>query len=154
MKKKINNMNEPKITIQKPCYMKWSELNKIENSRNRYCSECSIHIIDFTQMNNEEIINYLNAGHKEKVCVTMFSENESSLAFNIQKKVLYWHENLKSKLKNGYLKSAALFLIGLLLNISGCIKAVGEPAPPCRDELIPDTTTVEPNDSIIVEICE
>lgn len=144
-------MEKQKISIQQPCYMKWKYLEKIQNSKNRRCGKCAIDIVDFTHMSNEEIIAYISERKTEKVCAKMYSEKNLS---KIQGQVLNWHENVKSNFKNRYFKSIALIFVGLIMFTTGCVEAVGEPAPPCRDELVPDTTTAEPNDSVLVEICE
>lgn len=140
-------------SITKPCHMRWKELDKIQNSKNRHCNECSIDIIDFTQMSDKEIIEYLSERNKEKVCAKMYSVDKYSKLSKVQKKVLTWHENIKYNVKNGYFKSVVLALAGLMVIATGCITQVGEPALTCREELVPDTTTVEPNDSIYVETC-
>lgn len=134
--------------------MKWKDLDKINKSKNRHCNECSIDIIDFSQMSNEEIIKYLSERKKERVCAKTFSVDKRSKFSKVQKKVLNWRENSKSKNNYNYLKSVVLVLSGLMLFLTGCRIAVGEPAIPCWNEIVPDTTTVEPGDSIIIEVCE
>lgn len=146
-------MNSQSVTIKKPCHMKWKELDQIENSKNRHCNECSLDIIDFSQMSNEEIIEYLSVRKKEKVCAKMYSADKRSKLSKIQKRVLSWHENIKSNNRNNLFKPVVLALVGLMIIATGCVKAVGEPEGSCREEIVPDTTTVELGDSIVVEIC-
>ena len=136
--------------------MKWKELDKIQSSKNRHCNECSIDIIDFTQMSNEEIIGYLSERKAEKVCAKMYSANDLSRLSKFQEKLLNWHEYIKSNVTNTYFKSVSTSLVGLMLFSTGCI---GKPVPPAEptcidEELVPDTTTTEPNDSIIVTKCD
>ncbi|QCK16168.1 hypothetical protein [Mangrovivirga cuniculi] len=146
-------MNNKKVSISEPCHMKWNELDKIQKSKSRHCSECSIDIIDFTTMSNEEIIEYLSERKNKKVCGKLFSSNEHSKYSKVQMKVLNWHESIKSNFSNSYFKSVALALLGLMATATGCVQEIGEPAWPCREELVPDTTTVDPGDSTYVEIC-
>lgn len=146
-------MNNKRVSIQEPCPMKWRELDKIQNSKNRHCNECSIDIINFTQMSNEEIIKYLSKRKNEKICAKMYSMDKFSKFSKVQNKALNWHENIKSNLRNGFFKSVVLAIVGLLVILTGCY-TIGEPVVPCRDEFVPDTTTSEPYDSIYVEICD
>ncbi|MDH5367206.1 MAG: hypothetical protein OEW67_09485 [Cyclobacteriaceae bacterium] len=146
-------MKEQRISIQEPCHMSWKDLDKIRNSKNRHCSKCSIDIIDFTQRNNNEIIEYLAARKKEKVCAKMYSTNELSKLTKVQKIVLNWHENIKSNVKNGHFKSFVLAFVGLIIITTGSKCAVGEPALTCWEEFVPDTTTADPNDSTYVTVC-
>lgn len=147
-------MIEQRISIENPCHMSWKNLDKIQNSKNRHCNECSIDIKDFTQLSNDEIIEYLSERKKEKVCATMYSVNELTKLTKVQTKVLNWHENIKTNIKNRHFKSVVLVLVGLMIFAVGCKRTVGEPAPLCREELVPDTSTTAPNDSIYVEVCD
>ena len=147
-------MNNQRVSIQDPCHMNWKGLDKIQNSKNRHCNECSMDIIDFSHLSNEEIIKFLSEREREKVCSKMYSVDKHSNLSKVQNKILNWHENVKSNLKNNYFKSMVLAFAGLMITVTGCVKEVGEPVPPCREEFVPDTTTAVPNDSIIVEICQ
>ena len=147
-------MNSQRVSIQAPCHMKWNELDKIENSKNRHCNECSLEIVDFSQMSNEEILEYLSQRENEKVCAKMYSVDKLSKFYKVQKRLVNLHNNIKSNYKNNYFKSVVVALSGLMLLVTGCVKAVGLPTVQCWEEFVPDTTTVELGDSIIVEICE
>ncbi len=143
-----------RISIQQPCHMSWKNLDRIQSSKNRHCSECSIDIIDFTQMSNDEIIKYLSERKIEKVCARMYSVNKNSRYSKVQEVILSWHEYIKSNVHNQHFKTAILALLGLMLFTTGC---VGEPSDddwPCRVEYVPDTTTTDPNDSTYVDICD
>lgn len=141
-----------RISIQKPCHMSWKNLDAIQNSKNRHCNECSIDIIDFTQMSNDEVIKYLSERKTEKVCAKMYLVDENSRYSKVQEIILSWHEYIKSKINNQRFKTAILAILGLMLFTTGCI---GQPADePCRVEFVPDTTTIAPNDSTYVEICD
>ena len=144
---------EQKISIKEPCHMRWKDMDKIQDSKNRHCNNCSIDIIDFTQMSNDEIIEYLSARKNEKVCAKMYSVDALSNLSKYQNKVLGWYKKIDSSIKNRYFKSVMLAFVGLMTFTTGC--TVGDPGPPvtCRDEYVPDTTTTDPNDSIYVEVC-
>ena len=130
--------------------MTWKDLDKIQDSKNRHCSECQIDIIDFTQMSNDEIIAYLSKRKAEKVCAKMYSVNKKSRFARAQSAILCWHEHIKSSLQNRHLKPVILGVLTFLLVTTACI---GKPAIECFEELVPDTSTADPNDSTYVEIC-
>lgn len=142
-----------RISIQKPCHMSWKNLDTIHNSKNRHCNECSVDIVDFTQMSNDEIIKYLSERKTEKVCARMYSVDKNSKYSKVQEIILSWHEHIKSNVNNRHFKTAILAILGLILFTTGCM---GEPSDddPCRVEFVPDTTTIDPNDSTYVEVCD
>ena len=75
---------------------------------------------------------------------------------NKRQKIIHgWYKTIDLKLKNNIFKSLLLALIGVLSFSTGC-HVEGEPAPVpvCPQELVPDTTTTDPNDSIWVNPCD
>ena len=142
-----------RISIRKPCHISWKDLDTIQSSKNKHCRECSIDIIDFTQMSSDEIVKYLSERKTEKVCARMYSVDKSSRYSKVQELILSWREYIKSNVNNRRFKTAILALLGSMLFTTGCM---GEPSDddPCRVEFVPDTTTTDPNDSTYVEVCD
>lgn len=54
------------IFIQKPCDAGWK--NMTPNSEGRFCDSCSLTVVDFTKMTNEEISAYFMKKAGERVC--------------------------------------------------------------------------------------
>jgi hypothetical protein len=59
------NSNTFKINIADPCSQKWEEMMPAENGR--FCNACTKVVVDFTQMTNEELIEFRRTSTK-KVC--------------------------------------------------------------------------------------
>lgn len=146
-------MNKHKIRIPEPCHMTWSEMDKIENSTSRHCKECSVDLVDFTTMTDDEMIAYLSTRKEEKVCVRMYAADALSDASRIQKTLLNWHKKIKSSHINRHLKAVMLVIFGsVLLTACGCEEDYD--IPPCPTVFVPDTTTIDPIDSIEVVRCD
>ncbi|QLG45897.1 hypothetical protein [Costertonia aggregata] len=144
-------MIKSNVRIENPCHIKWQDLNQLENSKDRYCHECSLNIIDFTNMNNTEIIDCLAERKGKKVCCAMRHSEEESGLKTINRTVKDWQARIKSTTKNSHLKAFLLFSIGLLMLTTGCKKDdsdddiyIGEPATPENSELVAKTTA-KPN---------
>lgn len=133
--------------------MTWREMDKIENSTSRHCRECSVDLVDFTTMTNDEMLAYLSTRKTEKVCVRMYAADALSDASWSQKTLLRWHKKIKSSQINHHIKAMILVVLGSVM-LTAC--GGGDDGPPCdyKIELVPDTTTVDPLDSIEVIRCD
>lgn len=138
-------MTKNKIRIPEPCHMTWKEMDKIENSTSRHCKECSVDLVDFTTMSDDEMIAYLSTRKTEKVCVRMYAADALSESSRIQQTLLTWHKKIKSSHLNRHFKAVILVVLGsvLLTACGGGDDIVGEPA---RE----DTMTIDPTDSLQV----
>ncbi|SNR94413.1 CarboxypepD_reg-like domain-containing protein [Belliella buryatensis] len=54
-----------KVSIKKPCDKKWESFSLNENGG--FCSKCKTTVVDFTNLSNEEILQYMNNSN-QKVC--------------------------------------------------------------------------------------
>ncbi len=55
-----------KITIPKPCHEDWAQMTP--NEQGRHCCSCAKTVVDFTQMNDEEVKHFLLNRDGESVC--------------------------------------------------------------------------------------
>lgn len=62
--KDFNMKGFQSISIPQPCRQSWREMDV--NGDNRYCTNCSKNVIDFTRMTNQEILAYLSVN--DRVC--------------------------------------------------------------------------------------
>ena len=62
----MDNSNEIKITIPKPCHEDWNKMTP--NEQGSFCGKCCKTVIDFTNKSPEEIKNTLLAEIETKVC--------------------------------------------------------------------------------------
>lgn len=54
------------VSIPKPCQEDWSKM--IPNQQGRHCNACARTVVDFTQMNDEEVKHFLLARSSERIC--------------------------------------------------------------------------------------
>lgn len=57
-------MNKP--SIPQPCNEDWNAMTP--RDKGRYCNSCAKVVVDFTTMNDAEIVNYLQQHSKQKTC--------------------------------------------------------------------------------------
>ncbi len=55
-----------KIYIHEPCTAKWNSMNP--SGEGKFCDSCSLTVVDFTKMTNEEISNYFLEKSGDRVC--------------------------------------------------------------------------------------
>ena len=78
-----------KITIQKPCdKIDWTAMSDVQ--RGKFCSICSKSVIDFTLMNDEEIISFLN-NSSVSICARLNQSQMNRILFvNNHHKIKHW----------------------------------------------------------------
>jgi hypothetical protein len=124
---------ESKISIPKPCNENWSAMSPTK--KGRFCNSCDKTVIDFTKMNNPEILKYFSENSdNERICghfkLSQIEDEESS-KYNILKKRF-------SRIQIKPIKSAAMFSLSLLFSLSSCMGKAR----------IESESTVNSNDSI------
>lgn len=62
----MDNSNEIKITIPKPCHEDWNKMTP--NEQGSFCGKCCKTVVDFTNKSPDEIKNTLLAESGKKVC--------------------------------------------------------------------------------------
>lgn len=109
------------VHIPNPCHMKWKDMDKIQGSSNRHCRECSVDLVDFTKMADDEIIAYLSEHESGKNCVRMYQGDALSDASKTQVTLLNWYKRIRSSRLNRHLKALTLVIFGaFLLTACGC----------------------------------
>ena len=143
-----------RITIDRPCSQKWEDMQLTEQENIRHCGSCAINLIDFSKMTEAEIITYLAKPKKSKLCVRMHALDASKKLNYGHKQLLRWHKALPVGRSKGFLKASLMASLTFVLVSSGCHPYVeGEPAYPCSEILVADTTTTDVTDSVYVEVC-
>lgn len=68
------------ISIKNPCHEKWESMTP--NEQGAFCGKCVKTVIDFSTKSLEEIKNFFEAQHSEKVCGRFETQQLTSLSFD------------------------------------------------------------------------
>ncbi|WP_396192180.1 hypothetical protein [Flavobacterium sp.] len=77
--------NKFKITVPKPCHEDWNAM--IPSDRGRFCTACTTQVVDFTNMNADEIRDYLSKN--TNVCGRFKNEQLDSVIIQIPTSVIF-----------------------------------------------------------------
>lgn len=69
------------ISIPNPCHENWEEMTTAE--KGKFCNKCAKNVIDFTNMPQQEITNYLLKNRNEKVCGRFKKEQLEDISLKI-----------------------------------------------------------------------
>jgi hypothetical protein len=107
-----------KITIPEPCSADWNQMT--QNEIGRHCNACSKTVVDFTKMNNDEIINYISEHSSQRVCGHFYkSQLEQSKVSNLQ----MWKQKA-STWRLTWLSRAAVGVFGAMMFLSSCVQQI------------------------------
>jgi hypothetical protein len=138
------------VQIKKPCKQGWNTMSPANDGR--HCKACDKVVVDFTNMNEEEIKNYFRKNCDQKIC-GHFSASQLDLSNHfLVGKLLKWQTKLMNfGHKNIWTKVAASF-IGLLLLMSGCEShkegssiLTGDTIAVPQSQILKDSTTLNGN---------
>jgi len=139
MQKQLN------IHIPEPCHQDWNAMTQKEQGR--FCSSCDKIVIDFTQMNGQDIIRYFKETTETGTC-GRFKQTQLSLPIPLPEevKVSLFRRHFSSPIQ----RLAAVFLTGIIFFFSSCKPGFtqGEITVP-REQ---DSLNSETKDSIMPEI--
>ncbi len=76
-----------KISIPNPCGEKWEEMTPQGNGA--FCGQCSKIVVDFTQMSDDEVKNYLLAHAQAKVCGKFRTDQVDNVRVEIPDYIIY-----------------------------------------------------------------
>lgn len=68
------------ISIKKPCHENWETMTP--NEQGAFCSKCVKTVIDFSTKSLDEIKNFFEGRHNEKVCGRFETQQLTSLSFD------------------------------------------------------------------------
>lgn len=112
MTKKLN------ITIPKPCSADWDKMSPCEQGR--HCDSCDKTVVDFTRMSSDQMDEFIIQNFDAKICGHFYQKQLDistnkfhSFFLNLYSKT---YQNLKANLP----RVAALFVLGAILNLTGC----------------------------------
>jgi len=143
---KISGLNVPK-----PCSQDWEGMTP--DGQGRFCGSCNKTVVDFTKMNNHEIVEYLkNQGGR--TCGYFLPNQVSVERPKHHQFLVNLYQNAQNGIKTTLLRNVSLALIAFCMTMVGCNspRTTGEiemPSDTINSEKAP--INVENNDSNNVE---
>lgn len=124
MEQKIN------IRIPEPCHEDWGQMSNVE--KGRFCNSCSKIVVDFTLMQDQEIINYFKGAAAERTCGRFRMEQLAAplTAAVVQKSVFRTYFSYPLQ------RIAAILITGITLLLTSC-------KPSVKGEISTDKTPVD-----------
>ena len=99
------------VTIPKPCHEDWQKMTPTNNGA--FCSSCAKEVIDFTNMSDDDVKNYLLNRSDEKLC-GRFNKQQ------IDRIKIYLPANIFTTKMAGWKKFMAIVLIAFSSSLIGC----------------------------------
>lgn len=124
-----------RINIPKPCHEDWNEMTTTD--RGAFCQVCTREVVDFTNMSDEEVQNYLLNKAGEKTCGKFSNHQLDRVRVDIPDSIFY------SKIA-GWKKFMAVVMIVFGNMIFGC----KDPEPVVGTVTIDTSTVKTPKDSV------
>jgi len=101
------------VTIKQPCSEKWGDMASVNDGR--FCNTCAHEVIDFSNWELADVVQYLQQAQQEKVC-GRFRDSQLNKPVELTAflpEVLHWQGNLLTKI-------AALIVICFGLTFTSC----------------------------------
>ena len=119
------------IRIEQPCHENWNSMHA--HADGRWCMLCSKTVVDFTKMNDKQVMEFLKDKNGEQVCGRCRTDQVIS------------PEKKSSRFR--WLATAASFFFGISLlsscyrHVQGCVAYVNDPPPDKKhkQEIKPDS---------------
>lgn len=139
-----SNLN---VSIKTPCSANWQEM--IPNQKGRFCGECKLTVVDFTQMNELEIKEYFKNTIEKKTCGRFNPIQLSSQKVETRRFWKILTNKVELNFHQKYLKTLLLFGLTVLAFLSSCGRSSHPPIVGDVD-VMGEPTQIEKKDTISV----
>ncbi len=106
------------IHIPKPCHADWEKMT--QNEQGKFCSLCDKTVVDFTQMNEQEIKNYFILKTEERICGHFKASQVVVPKPRFHQFLINTYQAIESKVSFYLLRQPALFMLGGFMFLVGC----------------------------------
>lgn len=110
-----NNIN---IRIPNPCKASWDSMSPEKNGK--FCMLCNKTVVDFSKMSVEEIKCYFNTQAGKKTCGFFYKNQLENNHTLFQENLLTKYRRANHTIQNSITRAISLFILGLMLSLSGC----------------------------------
>ncbi|HXC03945.1 MAG TPA: hypothetical protein VNZ86_04285 [Bacteroidia bacterium] len=112
--KQYTMQTDNRISIPQPCSARWNSMARTEQGR--HCTQCNTEVIDFTNNTLNEITTYLRTHSSNSVC-GYYQERHTT---HPGSKWYTFLNAIEHRFSSTRLRGLSLFLITMLLVLSGC----------------------------------
>lgn len=86
-------MQQLHLSIPEPCHENWQQMTPTEQGR--FCNACAKQVVDFSNMSDDQVLNYFSTVKNEKVCGRAYPDQLERAITMPQppKKKLFWYWN-------------------------------------------------------------
>lgn len=81
------NTTSYKLIITNPCDNDWNEMSLVQDGR--HCSSCNKNVVDFTNLSNEEIIQFFTSNKDKPICGRFKTNQIDTIRIELQENLLY-----------------------------------------------------------------
>lgn len=106
------------IHIPKPCHADWDKMSP--NEQGKFCSLCDKTVVDFTQMNEQEIKNFFIQKTEERVCGHFRASQVVVPKPRFHQFLINTYQTVENKVSFYFLRQPALFMLGGFMFLVGC----------------------------------
>ncbi|MEY5049340.1 MAG: hypothetical protein RLZZ175_2699 [Bacteroidota bacterium] len=106
------------IHIPKPCHADWDKMTP--NEQGKFCSLCDKTVVDFTQMNEQEIKNYFILKTEERICGHFKASQVVVPKPRFHQFLINTYQAIENKVSFYLLRQPALFMLGGFMFLVGC----------------------------------
>lgn len=86
-------MQQLHLSIPEPCHENWLQMTPTEQGR--FCNACAKQVVDFSNMSDDQVLNYFSTIKNEKVCGRAYPDqlDRAITIPQVPKKKLFWYWN-------------------------------------------------------------
>ncbi len=106
------------IKVEKPCHEDWNKMKP--GAEGRHCDVCNKVVINFTNVREEEIINYIRQNSGQRVCGYFRSDQLDKKQSYAERLLNVFLVYIDTKLSVRILNNSLNFIVGMLLVMIGC----------------------------------
>lgn len=126
-------MKEHKYSINDPCKQNWLKMDPAD--KGRYCIKCTKTVVDFSRMQDEEIINYLESHRKERICGHFYTAQLENNYKGLRKFIINAYYRAVTSNEHSIGRRVVVMALVVASFITGCsrnIRRVGDVGGPVK----------------------
>lgn len=126
-------MRKYEYSVNSPCNENWIKMTPNDNGK--YCNKCCKTVVDFSRMNEKEIVNYLSLHQKEKTCGHFFTAQLENDLKGLKKFIINAYYKAVTSNDHSFKKGITIAILVIASFVTGCsrtIRKVGDVGGPVK----------------------